>query len=178
MRLSPLDIQHMEFERGVSGYRRAQVRAFLERVASEREELLKELQALRDEIAEQHKRIETLESAENDLRQAVIAAERIGNQMKDNARREAELILERAESERKGVESDVARLRTLRDDFREQFRGMLQAYRQSLDAVGPGRGGGSQSASHGPSERGSDPPAVEAGPDPVSEHDLHESSDD
>ena len=178
MRLSPLDIQHMEFERGVSGYRRAQVRAFLERVASEREDLLKELQALRDEIAEQQQRIETLESAETDLRQAVIAAERIGNHMKDNARREAELILERAEAERKAVESDVARLRTLRDDFREQFRGMLQAYRQSLDAVGPARGGGAQPTSRGTPEQVSDPAAVEARPDPVSEHDLHESSDD
>lgn len=163
MRLSPLDIQHMEFERGVSGYKRSQVRAFLERVAAEREELLKELQALRDEVEEQERRIESLESAETDLRQAVIAAERIGNQMKDNARREAELILEGAEAERKSVEADVARLKTLRDDFREQFRGMLQAYRQSLDAVGSSR-----------ASRSRPPPPPEA----VSEQDLHDSGED
>jgi cell division initiation protein len=134
-----LDIQHMEFERGVSGYRRAQVRAFLERVAAEREELLKELQALRDEQAEQQRRIEALESAEADLRQAVIAAERIGNQMKDNARREAALIVEGAEADRAAAEADLARLHTLRDDFREQLRGMLRAYLQSLDATAPSR---------------------------------------
>lgn len=171
MRLSPLDIQHMEFERGVSGYRRTQVRAFLERVAAEREELLKEVQALRDEVEEQERRIESLESAETDLRQAVIAAERIGNQMKDNARREAELILEGAEAERKSVEADVARLKTLRDDFREQFRGMLQAYRQSLDAVGSSRA----------SRAGEAKPAAPAPPPPpeaVSEQDLHDSGED
>lgn len=171
MRLSPLDIQHMEFERGVSGYRRSQVRAFLERVAAEREELLKELQTLRDEVEEQERRIESLESAETDLRQAVIAAERIGNQMKDNARREAELILEGAEAERKSVEADVARLKTLRDDFREQFRGMLQAYRQSLDAVGSSRGSRSREAK--PVAPAPPPP-----PEAVSEQDLHDSGED
>lgn len=171
MRLSPLDIQHMEFERGVSGYKRSQVRAFLERVAAEREELLKELQALRDEVEEQERRIESLESAETDLRQAVIAAERIGNQMKDNARREAELILEGAEAERKSVEADVARLKTLRDDFREQFRGMLQAYRQSLDAVGSSRGSRSRDAK--PVAPAPPPP-----PEAVSEQDLHDSGED
>jgi cell division initiation protein len=162
MRLSPLDIQHMEFERGVSGYRRAQVRAFLERVAAEREELLKELQGLRDELAEQQRRVEALESAEADLRQAVIAAERIGNQMKDNARREAELIVQGAEADRAAAESDVARLRTLRDDFREQFRGMLRAYLQSLEA------GTSQGSGEAPS-------GAPEGPDEaLSEDDLHQ----
>jgi cell division initiation protein len=162
MRLSPLDIQHMEFERGVSGYRRAQVRSFLERVAAEREELLKELQGLRDELAEQQRRVEALESAEADLRQAVIAAERIGNQMKDNARREAELIVERAAADRAAAETDVARLRTLRDDFREQFRGMLRAYLQSLDAA----------ASQAPDDARSD--ATEGPDEALSEDDLHE----
>jgi cell division initiation protein len=161
----------MEFERGVSGYKRSQVRAFLERVAAEREELLKELQALRDDVEEQERRIESLQSAETDLRQAVIAAERIGNQMKDNARREAELILEGAEAERKSVEADVARLKTLRDDFREQFRGMLQAYRQSLDAVGSSRGSRSREAK--PVAPAPPPP-----PEAVSEQDLHESGSD
>lgn len=164
MRLSPLDIQHMEFERGMSGYRRAQVRAFLERIASEREELLKELQALRDQSAEQQRRIEALESAESDLRQAVIAAERIGNQMKDNAREEARLIVESAQAGRRTVESELARLRALRDDFREQFRGMLHAYEVSLDR--------SQSATVDPtaSMHGAAAPLEEA--EPVSEADL------
>lgn len=155
MRLSPLDIQHMEFEKGVSGYRKAHVRAFLERVAAEREELLKELQIARDQVDEQQRRIDDLESAEADLRQAVIAAERIGNQMKENAREEARLIVERAHAERRNVDVDVGRLRALRDDFRERFRSMLAGYERSLD--------GTTSAVDGP-----DPPAA------VQASDLHE----
>lgn len=138
MRLSPLDIQHMEFERGVSGYRRSHVRAFLERVATEREELLKELQAARDDVAEQLGRIEALEAAETDLRQAVIAAERIGNQMKENAREEARLIVEEAHAERRAIDVEIGRLRAQRDDFRERFRAMLSAYERSLDSHASG----------------------------------------
>ena len=137
MRLSPLDIQHIEFERSVSGYRPAQVRAFLERVAAEREELLKELQNLRDRSAEQQRRIESLEAAESDLRHAVVAAERIANQMRENARQEAKLIVQEAEGERRAQHGELARLRELRDRFREQFRGMLHAYEASLDTHAP-----------------------------------------
>jgi DivIVA domain-containing protein len=53
----------MEFERGVSGYRPAQVRAFLERISSEREDLLKEVQALRERLEHQAARIEELQQA-------------------------------------------------------------------------------------------------------------------
>ena len=147
MRLSPLDIQHMEFERGVSGYRKPHVRAFLERVAAEREELLKELQAARDQVTEQARRIEALESAEADLRQAVIAAERIGNQMKDNAREEARLIVEQAHAQRRAVDVEIGRLRALRDDFRERFRAMLAGYERSLDGHASGVDGAEGPAS-------------------------------
>ncbi|MEX2501050.1 MAG: DivIVA domain-containing protein [Trueperaceae bacterium] len=146
MRLSPLDIQHIEFERSVSGYRPAQVRAFLERVAAEREELLKEAQGLRDRAADQQRRIEALEAAEADLRHAVVAAERIANQMRENARQEAKIIVQEAESERRAQHAELARLRELRDRFREQFRGMLQAYEASLDAHVPRADGASADA--------------------------------
>lgn len=133
MRLSPLDIQHMEFERNVSGYKRSQVRTFLERVAGEREELLKEMQALRDKLAERDKRIEALQEAESDLRQAVISAERVANQIKENARQEAALIVREAEAGLHNSHAEFARLQNLRNSFREQFRGMLHAFERSLD---------------------------------------------
>lgn len=133
MRLSPLDIQHMEFERGVSGYKRTQVRSFLERVAAEREDLLKEVQTLRDALTEKDKRIEALQEAESDLRQAVISAERVANQIRENARQEAALIVREAEAGLRSSRAELARLHGLRESFREQFRGMLHAFERSLE---------------------------------------------
>lgn len=140
MRLSPLDVQHMEFDRSVSGYKRTQVRAFLERVASEREELLKENQALRDEIAKRDERIEELKAAEADLKRTVVAAERVGNQIKENARREADLIVREADTERRDARAELRRLQDLESSFREQFRGMLHAFEEVLDRRAPAIG--------------------------------------
>lgn len=146
MRLSPLDIEHMEFPRGAGGYQRRHVRDFLERVASEVEELLHDMQRLQAELDAARARIGELQTAEAELQRAVLAAERIGNEIKENARREAKLILDEAESLRERrvasldseveqARNDLERLERDRHLFREQFRGLLSAYLRSLDAT-------------------------------------------
>ena len=50
MKLSPLDIRHMEFGRTVNGYSRQQVRDSLLRIADEDDLMVREIQALHDEM--------------------------------------------------------------------------------------------------------------------------------
>lgn len=146
MRLSPLDIQHMEFARSMSGYHRQQVREFLERIADEREEILRELQTLRDELAKKDAQIEELQSTEKELKRTVIAAERIANELKENARKEADLIVQEAEQRKRetlrSTEEQLSRSRAElervaheRKLFKEQFRGTLEAFLRSLDEL-------------------------------------------
>ncbi len=148
MRLSPLDIEHMEFPRGAGGYQRRHVRDFLERVASEVEDLLHDMQRLQAELDAARARISELQTAEAELQRAVLAAERIGNEIKESAKREAKLILDEAERQRdrrvsnldtavERARSDLERLERDRHLFREQFRGLLAAYQRSLDATDP-----------------------------------------
>ncbi len=145
MRLSPLDIQHMEFQRTASGYHRRQVREFLERVAMEREELLREVQNLREELELRGEKITELQAAEAELQRAIIAAERIGNEIKENAKKEAQLILleadrlkhdrlQGAEARLRAAQAELARVERETSLFREQFRGMLEAYTRSLES--------------------------------------------
>ncbi|MEX2541943.1 MAG: DivIVA domain-containing protein [Trueperaceae bacterium] len=144
MKLSPLDIEHMEFGRTVGGYGKRQVREFLERVSQQLEETLRENQSLRDELKKRDERIEELKVGEVELKRAVIAAERIANEIKENAKHEASLILREADGQRSGMMRDAeGRLRSLRAEisrlekeqmlFREQFRGLLKAFERSLD---------------------------------------------
>lgn len=144
MRLSPLDIEHMEFASGVGGYSKRQVREFLQRVSEQLEETLKENQGLRDDLKKQEERIEELQVGEVELKRAVIAAERIANEIKENAREEAQLIVREAEGQRtsmlreadarlKNARSELARLEHQQQLFREQLRGLLQAFERSLD---------------------------------------------
>jgi len=146
VRLSPLEIEHMEFPRGAGGYQRRHVRDFLERVASDVGELLKELQDLQGELDAARQQVAELQAKEAELQRAVIAAERIANEIKENAKREAKLILDEAERVRErrlaDLDDEVARTRADLDRlnreralFREQFRGLLQAYSRSLEAL-------------------------------------------
>ena len=145
MRLSPLDIEHMEFGSGVGGYSKKQVRQFLERVSEELEETLKENQNLRNELKKREERIEELQVGESELKRAVVAAERIANEIKENARHEAELILREADSQRtalireaegrlRNARTELARLERQQQLFREQFRGMLKAFERTLES--------------------------------------------
>ncbi len=146
MRLSPLEIEHMEFPRGAGGYQRKHVRDFLERVAEEIGDLLKEVQDLQAELDGAKQQVSDLQAKEAELQRAVIAAERIANEIKENAKREAKLILDEAERVRERRVSDLDdevnrtqaeldRLVRERGLFREQFRGLLQAYMRSLEAM-------------------------------------------
>ncbi len=146
MRLSPIDIEHMEFPRGTGGYQRRHVRDFLERVAGDVADLLREMQAMQGELDAARERIAQLQTAEAELQRAVIAAERIGNEIKENAKREAKGILAEAERVRDArlseldsqvdrARADLDRLLRERSLFREQFKGLLAAYMRSLEAT-------------------------------------------
>lgn len=146
MKLSSLDVEHMEFATGFNGYSKKQVRDFLDRISDQLETNQREIQQLKEELGRKDKRIDDLQTAEAELKRAVIAAERIGTEMKQNAKREAELVLKEAEHLKEDLIRDAeTRLKEARFEltrlekeyqlFREQFRGMLHAFERSLDST-------------------------------------------
>ncbi len=144
-RLSPIDIQYAEFSRSVGGYDRKEVRALLERLSVEVEAGLREAQALNQKLEAAEARLGELKTVEAELQRAVMAAERMAADMKEAARREADALLQEAERQRaaqsRGTEerlarlqADISRFEHKRALFKEQFRGLLQAYLHGLDA--------------------------------------------
>ncbi len=142
-RLSPIDIQHAEFSRRAGGYDRREVRAFLERLSLDVEESLRDAQALRRRLVEAEDEVARLRGAEAELQHAVMAADRIAGELKENAKREAQLVLEEAERMRSSrladVEGGLVRARAELDRvshqrllFKEQFRALLRAYEVAL----------------------------------------------
>jgi cell division initiation protein len=82
---------------------------FLDLVAGEFEELLKENSQIREEERRKLARINELEVAEKELRDTLVSAQRIAEEMKNNARKEGDLIIEEAKlNARKIVESGRA----------------------------------------------------------------------
>jgi cell division initiation protein len=111
MKLSPLDIQHAEFSSAMNGYSKRQVREFLERVASELENSLRENQELRASGKQYSEQINELQSSEAELKRVVIAAERIASEIRENAKREAALTVQEARDSSRNVRAEAEAFR-------------------------------------------------------------------
>jgi cell division initiation protein len=99
MPLTPVEVRHLEMRRGIFGYRRSSVEKAIDEVADsfeavwrERAELGERVHVLEGEVA-RHVELETL------LRSTLVSAERAAQDMKEQARREADVILLEANAE-------------------------------------------------------------------------------
>jgi cell division initiation protein len=109
MKITPLDIQQQQFRVRFRGFDMVEVDNFLDLMAGEFEELLKENSQIREEERRKLARINELEVAEKELRDTLVSAQRIAEEMKNNARKEGDLIIEEAKlNARKIVESGRA----------------------------------------------------------------------
>ena len=103
MRYTPLDVRHQDFPTSVGGYRKTEVRSFLADLAEDIEARVTSQQALTERVAELETQLQHYRQSEDDLRRAVMGAERMAGELRENARREAELITSQAELHRESV---------------------------------------------------------------------------
>ncbi|WP_052351732.1 DivIVA domain-containing protein [Deinococcus pimensis] len=130
MKLTPLDIRHQEFAGALSGYSRRQVRAFLAELSEQVEDLLREQLAHEGRITELERRIEEYRLGEEELKRTLVAAERITQEMRSVAQREAELVVREAEAERDRVVGDMkSRQAWLEQEFQTRQSELEGAYR-------------------------------------------------
>src|SRR3954471_20593123 len=120
MALTPVEIRHIKVGRSLLGYKRAAVDALLADVATSFEDVWRERADLADKVEQldadlvRHKELESL------LRTTLVSAERASAEMREQARREAEVILQEAHAEaraisrRTAVEHERLRIETLR----------------------------------------------------------------
>ena len=145
MRINPLEIEHAEFPQGFRGYKKPEVRKLLALIAEQVDSLQRDNQHLLNELSKKDEQIEAMLQAENELKRAVIAAERVATEIKHNANREAELVVKEAknlkdnmikdaEARLKEAHFELSRLEKEYQLFREQFRGLLKAFERSLDS--------------------------------------------
>lgn len=97
--LTPLDIHNQEFRRVFKGYSEDEVDDFLDRVVGDFEALLKENAHLKEETLDLRARVEQYRQLENTLHSTLIVAQETAEEVKQNARKEAQLIVREAEEE-------------------------------------------------------------------------------
>lgn len=145
--LTPLDVRKKrgDFRRILRGYDPDEVDHFLELVAERMEELVRENFSFSERIARLQEQVGSLEGREKAVHEALVTAEKLRGDVKEQARREAEVILREAEAdarrrredgERAVVEQEaaLAGLRRERRQFLMAFRSMLERQVERLDA--------------------------------------------
>lgn len=123
MRLTPLDIRKQEFKKSMRGLDPEEVHAFLTTIADEYEAVLNDNKALRERLLELDDKVQEYRNMEKTLRDTLLTAERVTVESKDNAMREADLIIKEAQLEaEKAVRSIKANAMKLRNDVQDLKR--------------------------------------------------------
>jgi cell division initiation protein len=95
--LTPLEIQKQTFSRGLKGYNPDEVRAYLHLVAEEIERLLRENDRLQRDVTMLREDIDDHTNRERILKDTLLSAQRVAEELTANARKEAELIVKDSE---------------------------------------------------------------------------------
>lgn len=103
MPLTPIDIQNKEFSRSLRGYSPTEVSEFLEKIAKEYEEQIKESISFKEQIAQLKEKLNHYHKLEETLHNSIVVAQETAEEVKRNANKEAELI-------RREAERDAARI--------------------------------------------------------------------
>jgi cell division initiation protein len=144
MKVTPLDIQQIGFRRAWRGYDRHEVDAFVSSLSDTFEELMKENREAKDRVGALQISLDELRRKEELINQTLVSAERMVDDMKRQAQREAELRIREAEvaaesltrkarEERVAIEQDLITWRRRQIEMVEQFRGFLKGIEKSLD---------------------------------------------
>jgi cell division initiation protein len=124
MALTPVEIRHIRLGRGLFGYRRGPADRTLEEIASSFEEVWRDRADLADKVEQLESDLERFRELEALLRTTLVSAERTAAELKTQAMREAELIVDEARAESRSIvrqaaadnerlEADSARIRAL-----------------------------------------------------------------
>jgi cell division initiation protein len=95
--LTPLEIQKQVFARALKGYNPDEVRGYLSLVAEEIERLVKDVDRLSRENAMLRDELDDHSQRERILKDTLLSAQKVSEDVKSNARKEAELIVKDAE---------------------------------------------------------------------------------
>jgi cell division initiation protein len=104
MALTPVEIRHMTPGRGLFGYRKGQTDRLLAEIVESFEDVWRERADLADKVEQLETDLVRYRDLEALLRTTLVSAERASSEMKEQARREADLILSEAHAEARAVQ--------------------------------------------------------------------------
>ena len=133
MRMTPMEIRQQQFDTQLfRGCDVQQVDAYLNQVANDYEELMRENSLLKEQLALIEERLRGVEEREKLLKETLVSAQRMTEEMKETAKREAQLILREAELQ---SEKMLEAARAEEAKIKEEVLTLKRARRQVLEGI-------------------------------------------
>lgn len=145
MSLTPVELRHVHLPRRPFGYSRATVDDLIGRVTASFETVWRDRADLRDEVERLEGELARYKELDVLLRNSLVSAERAADELRAQAGKEADVILEEArlrareiaseaEAERERVRTEIRRLRALETEVRSGYRAFLLTALDRLEA--------------------------------------------
>lgn len=149
MKLTPIDIQQQQFARQLRGYSRPEVDSFLEIIGEQLGEVARENSDLAIQLKCQEEELGHHRDRETTMREALLTAQQALEEIRDNAQKEAHLIISEAELKAEKILhnahgrvsrilEDVSELKRQRVRAVEELRGVLSTHVKLLDIQSEG----------------------------------------
>jgi len=131
--LTPLDVRRYDFGRALRGYNPGRVDQFRDQVAEEMERLTRINQDLDAKARSFHEQLRAFRDRDKALNDALVSAQQLRGEVREQAEREAQLIIREAQAEGEriieGAKADVRRMEEELDNLDRSRRTYLAQMR-------------------------------------------------
>jgi len=146
MNVSPLDLRQQRFRGAFRGFDRIEVTSFMAAVADDYEQALREVDRLRQDLARMEAVLNEHREHEKNLRNTLLTAQKLSEDIHSNAEEEgrriireaegrASLLLEKAQARLEDIQREIDGLRLKRRDVETSIEGTIQTLRNTLEYV-------------------------------------------
>ncbi len=146
MKVTPLDLRQTRFRTAMRGFDRTEVVAFLTEVADDYEQALRETDRLHGELTRMEGVLAEHREHERNLRNTLLTAQRLADEIRENAEQEAkravheaesraDLILQKALARVEDMQREIDGLRMKRREVETSLESTISAVRAALDFV-------------------------------------------
>ena len=147
MPLTPLDIHNKEFGRRLRGYDEDEVNEFLDQVIKDYESIIRENKEIQNQMLALQEKLNHFTNIEDTLSKTIIVAQEAADEVRNNAKKEAQLIIKEAEknadriineslNKSRKVSLEVEELKKQASIYRARFRTLVEAQLELLSQDG------------------------------------------
>ena len=146
MNVSPLDLRQQRFHSRLRGFDKVEVTSFLAAVADDYEQALRETDKLRQDLARLEAVLAEHRQQEQGLRATLMTAQRVSEDLKGTAEKEAEriireaearaqLVLDKTQARLEDVQREIDGMKLKRRDVEITLESTIQTLRNTLEYV-------------------------------------------